>query len=170
VGDLGTAWTPFGAWTQRIGKQYLENDSSFGTVDVDRNVFSPSVFSGVSWGMALDETDANLGVNAVVTRSGFRLNHATNLFVQTVTITNSSINETIPGPVSLVVDNLGGNATLTGVAGVTSCSIPAGSLYVNVQQGPLAPGHSVTATLQFSNPTNQGITYSPRVLAGSGTR
>jgi hypothetical protein len=43
-------------------------------------------------------------------------------------------------------------------------------VFLNIQQGSLASGQSVTATLQFLNPTNQAISYSPRVLAGSGTR
>jgi hypothetical protein len=169
VADLGTSWHPFGAWSQRVGKQYAENDTAFGSIDADLNVFSPSVFSGGSWGMALDESDADLGAKVAVSEGGFRLNHAINRFVQTVTITNTSATS-IPGPVSLALDNLSANATLVGANGTTSSTVPAGSSFLNVQQGPLASGQSATATLQFSNPTNHGIIYSPRVLAGPGTR
>jgi hypothetical protein len=34
----------------------------------------------------------------------------------------------------------------------------------------LAPGQSVTVTLDFANPTNQGISYTARVLVGGGNR
>jgi hypothetical protein len=163
-------WTPFGGWSSRKGKQYAADVSQFGGTSLgtafDLDVFSPALFSAGTPGIAMDESTVN---NVVVLKGGFRLNHATNQFVQTVTITNTSAGN-IPGPVSLALDNLSTNATLVGANGSTSCTIPAGSSFFNVQQGPLASGQSVTATLQFSNPSNQGISYSPRVLAGSGTR
>jgi hypothetical protein len=171
--DFGAPWQPFGGWNQRAGKQYCENDTtctvSIGAPDADLDVFSPTVFTGGTWGMALDESDANLGANVLVSRSGFRLNHATNQYVQTVTIMNTSTG-TIPGPITLALDALSSNATLVNGNGNTSCTVPAGSMFINAQQAALVPGHSVTVTLQFNNPTNQGITYTPRVLAGAGTR
>jgi hypothetical protein len=167
--SLGTAFQPFGPWVQRVGKQYEENDTEFGVTDVDLNVFSLALLSGGTWGMALDESLANPHANAVISVGGFRLNHATNQFIQNVTITNASSNS-IPGPISFALDGLSSNATLVGALGSTSCTIPAGSVFLNIQQGSLASGQSVTATLQFLNPTNQAISYSPRVLAGSGTR
>jgi hypothetical protein len=174
VDSLGTTWTAFGAWTQRVGKQYWQDDTAFGSAKVDLDVFGPSLFSGGTWGMALDETDANLGANVTVSGGGFRLNHGTNQYVQTVTITNTSASNTIiPGPVSLALDALSANARLVGANGATSCTVPAGGVFVNVplsNSGTLAPGQSATATLAFTNSTNQGITYTPRVLVGSGAR
>jgi len=66
-----------------------------------------------------------------------------------------------------VLDNLSANATLYQPSGTTSCSIPTGSPYVSAA-GSLAPGATVTLSLQFTNPTKAAITYAPRVLAGSG--
>jgi probable HAF family extracellular repeat protein len=165
-----SAFTGFGSWQSRAGKQYdynlsLPNDTS--GVHYDPDVFDPSVFSSTARTKAIDKTSA-----VGVTRSGFRLNHTTNQYVQTVTITNTST-AIIPGPLSLALDTLSANATLVNINGITSCTVFAGSPFINVSlsaTGILAPGQSVTATLQFSNPTNQGITYIPRVLAGSGTR
>jgi hypothetical protein len=34
----------------------------------------------------------------------------------------------------------------------------------------LNPGQTATVVLSFANPTNRGITYTPRVLAGAGAR
>jgi hypothetical protein len=34
----------------------------------------------------------------------------------------------------------------------------------------LSPGQTATTILEFTNPTNQGIAYNTRVLAGTGNR
>jgi hypothetical protein len=107
-----------------------------------------------------------------ITRGGFRLNHATDQFTQTVTIQNSSA-ASVTGPISLVLDNLSSNATLTGGNGITACNAPLNSSFMNLNLGSgssLAPGSSITATLTFADPTQAGITYSTRVLAGAGVR
>jgi hypothetical protein len=180
--DYGNPWQGFGGWSPpRAGKQYcldLNNipcslSASIGAPDADLDIFNASVFSGGTWGMALDETDANIGANVVVSKGGFRPNHATHEFLQTVTITNTSTSSSIPGPVSLALDDLSANATLVGPDGASSCTVPAGSFFVNVPlstSGSLAPGQSAIATLAFTNSTSQAITYTPRVLAGSGAR
>lgn len=99
-----------------------------------------------------------------ITRGGFRLNHATNTFVQTVTLTN---NGAPLSNISLVLDALSGNATLSGAGGTTQCDAPLGSPWIAVP-GIIATGQSVSITLNFSNPPNAGISYTTRVLAGSG--
>lgn len=104
-----------------------------------------------------------------ITRGGFRLNHATEQFTQTVTIQNIS-SATIAAPISLVLDNLSSNASLAGGAGVTACDAPPNSSFVNLSSGSLAPGASGTITLTFTDPSQAGITYSTRVLTGSGER
>lgn len=74
---------------------------------------------------------------------------------------------------SLAFDGLTGQVTLIGKAGVTSCALPAGSPFVNVNvgaDGVLAPGETVQASVTFYNPRNVAIGYTPRVLAGSGPR
>ena len=105
-----------------------------------------------------------------VTRGGFRLNRATGRFVQTITLTNT-VGTTTVGPVSLVLDGLSSNAALFNPTGTTSATTPAGSPFLNVQAGDLAVGASVTVTLEFTtSDSKKGITYTTRVLAGSGTR
>mgnify|MGYP000922524477 CR=1 FL=1 len=63
-------------------------------------------------------------------------------------------------PVSIVLDNLSNNANLFNKSGSTSCAAPVGAPYVDV--------NGTTATLEFTNPTNAGITYNLRILAGPG--
>jgi uncharacterized repeat protein (TIGR02543 family) len=101
-----------------------------------------------------------------VARSGYVYNFGTSRYAQTVTLTNTS-SYTIIGPVSLVLDGLSSNATLSDATGVTASQLPAGSPYVTTSIS-LAPGQSVSFALQFSNPTKAEITYTTRVLAGPG--
>ena len=49
----------------------------------------------------------------------------------------------------------------------------AGRPYLNVNIGAdnvLSPGETITVILDFVNPTNAGITYGTRIIAGSGCR
>jgi hypothetical protein len=115
-------------------------------------------------------TDVSAQVS--VSRGSFRLNRKTDRYVQTVTLRNTS-SSPITGPVSLVLDNLSSNATLFNTSGVTACAAPTGSSYVNISVGAdniLSAGERARVTLEFVNSSNQGITYTTRVLAGSETR
>ena len=106
-----------------------------------------------------------------VKRGGFLYNRTTHHYIQAVTITNNT-GAALTGPVSLALDNLTG-LTLTNPTGTTtSQSGKAGSPYVNViaAGGSLAAGASVTIYLDFNNFTGPSISYSTRVLAGSGAR
>jgi CSLREA domain-containing protein len=104
-----------------------------------------------------------------VKRSGFRYNRSTGHFVQNVTLTNTA-NFTLAGPVSLVLDNLSGNAGLFNKTGVTQQMTPAGSPYIDLAPGGLAPGASASVSLEFTDPARTAITYNTRVLAGPGSR
>jgi hypothetical protein len=107
-----------------------------------------------------------------ITRSGFRFNNATGRFLQTVTITKNSFNvQPLSGPFALVVDGLSSNATLFQSAGTTVCAAPAGSPYILLNPGSTwSTGQTVTATLEFTNPSRTGITYTPRIIAGGTSR
>lgn len=104
-------------------------------------------------------TAANVSGRISASFGGFRLNRATNRWLQTVTLTNT-------GPalsdVALVLDGLSGG-TLFGPSGVTSCAAPAGSPYRSI--GALGSGATASVTLEFVAPTTN-IQYSRRFLAG----
>ncbi len=104
-----------------------------------------------------------------VTRGGFRLNHATGHFTQTLTVTNTS-GSSIIGPISIALDNIPTNATLFGIGGATLCDTPQGSPYMNLSTASLDPGVPAAATVEFMDTANTGITYNVRVLAGPGGR
>lgn len=103
-----------------------------------------------------------------VARSGFVYNFTTKRYSQSVSMTNVTPNA-IPGPVGYVLDNLSPNATVYDATGVTAAQLPAGSPYINLNQT-LGAGSTVTFTVQFTDPTMTGITYTPRVLSGSVSR
>jgi hypothetical protein len=121
--------------------------------------------------IAVPTCATNISSTVSISRSGFRRNSSTGRYVQQVILKNTS-SEVITGPVSLVLDGLSGTATLFGATSATSCATPV-SPYINVNVGAdtvLSPGESVTVVLEFTNPTNVGITYSTRILAGPNGR
>ena len=101
--------------------------------------------------------------NVAITRGGFVRDRLTGKYVQKVTITNNNATA-LNGPFYVVLDSLSTNATLFNASGTTSVYTPAGSSFITVPGSTLAPGASASVTLQFNNPTNAAITYSPRTL------
>jgi hypothetical protein len=148
----------------------LEHDTA--TLDIVHNdPQAPNPLSVSLEGFVV-ERPLDVTASVAITRSGLRYDRASQAFVQNVTMRNISSSD-ITGPASLVLDNISANATLLGAHGVTGVVSPLGSPYVDL---PLAfdeifhSGQIVTLTLQFRDPTMQGITYNTRVLAGTGAR
>ncbi|HWA29022.1 MAG TPA: ExeM/NucH family extracellular endonuclease [Lacunisphaera sp.] len=115
---------------------------------------------------------ADVSSQIQITRGGFLRNRTTGRYAQTITVKNIGSTPYV-APVSLVFDNLSSNATLYGATGFTSVVTPLGSAYVDLNIGAdnvLSPGETVTRVVEFTNPSNQGISYSNRVLAGPGGR
>jgi hypothetical protein len=101
-----------------------------------------------------------------ITRGGFRFDHATNSFIQNLTITN---NGAALSGVALVLDNLSSTATLSNSGGLTACDAPLGNPWIAIP-GALGSGQSISMNLSFIDPTKASITYSTRVLAGNGQK
>lgn len=127
-----------------------------------------SVYAASSGTSTLNVSPLNVSASIGIAKGGMGYNLATGRFAQTVTLTNNSAS-TIPGPISLVVDNLTSNATVYGASGTTDFLALPISPYVNYS-GSLAPGQKVSITLQFTNPSKAYIGYTTRVLAGPGAR
>jgi Bacterial Ig domain len=118
----------------------------------------------------------NVTGSVAVTPGSLRRDKRTGHYFQKVTLKNTS-SAAIAGPISFVLDSLTSGATLVNAAGVTSCAAPAGSPYVNVNVGSDSilstrerANASLEFTLEFAGPGGASITYTPRVLAGSGGR
>jgi hypothetical protein len=96
-----------------------------------------------------------------VTRGGFRLNTATKLYQQAVTVTNTGAALT---DVFLALDGLTEGVSLDNQAGYSGCALPGSPV---IGAGALGAGQSKTITLQFRNPSGGAINYQTRFLAGT---
>jgi hypothetical protein len=108
-----------------------------------------------------EEITSNVGAS----RSGYRLNRRLNLFVQTVTITNTT-GTPIQGPLALTLVNLSANVSLFNGAGASPCSGPSGP-YIEIGTGAdnvLSPGERASIVLNFENPSRQRISYDIRLF------
>ena len=117
---------------------------------------------------AIPPCATNVTTQLSITRGGYRRNSATGHYVQQVTLKNLGAIAVL-GPVAITLDGMSSNVTLVNAAGNTSCAGPR-SAYLAVNVGGdevLSSGEMATAVLEFSNPTNTGITYNARVLSGA---
>ncbi len=104
--------------------------------------------------------------STLVTAEGPAFNPHTGLVTQVVHVSNNGTTP-VPGPVWLALDDLNANVTLLNAAGTTSVLSPLGSPYVGVPvggDGVLRPFETKTVLLQFSDPNNGPLGYTPRVL------
>ncbi len=102
--------------------------------------------------------------NLSVTRSGIARDRRTGLYSQQLTVKNNNAGA-VGGPFFLALDSPV-NVNLSNASGVTANYPSLGNSYINVPGSSLAPGASSTVTLQFVNPANSGIIYTPRTLNG----
>jgi hypothetical protein len=96
----------------------------------------------------------------LITQSGFTRNRSTGYWTTTLTVKNTSAGA-ISGPIEVVLTALSSDATMVGG------SLYNGAPYVTLQSGSLNPGSSATVTLQFTDPSNGSITFTPKVYSGS---
>lgn len=163
-----------------VGKQFLLDDAASGGGRVDVNIFSPDQFSQPqqpSLGLALDVTS-----EVTIVRGGIVYNRGTGRWEQEVAIAPRSA--PIGGPITLILDDLAdatGNLLSVGLfnANGYSDSAPPGTLYqspyihfggIHNCSNVLSPPQFARVKLEFVNPSNLGITYNARVLAGFGAR
>ena len=82
------------------------------------------------------------------------------MFVRQLTVTNNTTGA-IAGPVSVWLGDLSDNATLANASGAANYIVLRGT------GAGMAAGSSASATLQFLNPTNAAIYYTPHVQAAA---
>lgn len=176
VSDSGAAYTAWLINTPSTSAKFIgtiDHTYSFYSVATDfagnteAAKTTPDTMTTITIPCAVNSTRS-----VTVARGGFRFDHATHEFVQTVTIQNVS-STALTGPVSLVLDSLPSNVTLSGLNGITACNVPLNSQFLNLavgSAGTLAAGASETVNLNFSDPSQTAIMYATRVLTGSGVR
>jgi hypothetical protein len=98
----------------------------------------------------------------IATASGLAYSRASQTFNGTVTIQNVSSNA-IYGPFEVVVTALTANVTLVNATGAFN-----GNSYLTVPtMASLTPGQSATVAVQFRDPSNAVINFTPVVYSGS---
>ena len=125
------------------------------TTDYQYNGISVTGINGQSTNQTLlDATEVS------VTASGLTYSRVTKRFSGTLTLTNLT-SSAIAGPLQLVFTFLPSSTTLVSPTG-TFGSFPYATL-----AGTLAAGKSVSIPVQFSNPSNQTINFTPTLYTGS---
>jgi hypothetical protein len=95
------------------------------------------------------------------TASGLAYSRVSQTFSGTVTITNIS-GSAISGPLQILLTGMTAGVTLVNATGSLS-----GTPYMTVpMSGSLAPGQSVTVSVQFKNPLNATINFTPALYSG----
>lgn len=95
------------------------------------------------------------------TASGLAYSRVSQTFNGTVTIANLS-GSAISGPFQMVFTSLTPGVTLANSAGMFN-----GSPFITVTGTSLTPGQSATVNLQFRNPSNAKINFTPVIYSGS---
>lgn len=166
-----------------LGTTYRSSNETVVTVDVNGRV------QGVSIGTAF-VTVENRGIRAYsqiavrgpngaypppqditskvsITESGFRLDPETRLYVQQLTIRNTS-NEPIFNPLGMVISDLPEGVRLENSGTRTRVITPLKSGTASLTSGGLIPpGATATATLKFSNRDGRPITHTVRLFHGA---
>jgi hypothetical protein len=97
----------------------------------------------------------------VTTASGLAYSRVSQTFNGTVTVKNIS-SSLIDGPFQIMVKGLAASMTLVNATGTLS-----GVPFVTVPVASLAPGQSATVAVQFKNPSNAVIGFTPIIYSGS---
>jgi hypothetical protein len=109
---------------------------------------------------AASTSSADVSGQVSVTHSGFGRNRANGIWTATLTVKNTS-GAAIGGPVQVVLTKLPSNVTMVNNTGMRNADP-----YVTVSAGTLAPGTSVNVTIQFTNPSNGFIDFTPVTYSG----
>jgi hypothetical protein len=108
---------------------------------------------------------ANVSGQVKVTQTGFGRNRATGIWSATMTVTNTS-GSAITGPVQVVLTNLTPGVTMTNNTGMFVGPPYNGSPFITVSVPNLAAGAAVNVLIQFTDPSNGFINYTPVTFSG----
>jgi hypothetical protein len=107
--------------------------------------------------LAATPTPAN---SILATSSGLAYSRVTQTFVGTVTFKNTG-STTIAGPLLVVFNGLPENVKLVNQSGLLN-----GVPYLSVPVTSLAPGQSGSVSVQFQNPSDGAMSYTPVIYSG----
>jgi sugar lactone lactonase YvrE len=105
-------------------------------------------------------TLSNVTSSVTITSTGFLYSRATRTYDGTVTVTNTS-GSAIAGPIQVGFANLPTGVTLAN-ATTTNSGVP----FITLPAG-LAPQQAISFMVQFNDPSNLSISYSPIIYSGA---
>jgi hypothetical protein len=97
----------------------------------------------------------------LTTASGLVYSRVTQTFQGRVTLTNIS-SSAVSGPIQILFFGMPATVTLVNATG----NLP-GTPYLTIPGSALAPGQSITVPVQFKNPSNATINFTPAIYSGS---
>jgi hypothetical protein len=121
--------------------------------DAEAALWSDPAFVLGGWVPAID-----ISAQVLAESSGLVYNRADQTFHGTITLTNVST-QPVAGPLQIVLTGLTPGVTLVNASGMHE-----GYPYLTSSSASLAPGASVTVTVQFRNPSNERIGYTVRTF------
>lgn len=165
--------------TTAAAAPFSNDEESSGIIDITSLMTGSALSSGnqgEAWYISSDQAHYTSGITSAqveggqifvlhelgyqVKRGGIVRDRRTGRFVQQLTITNST-GAPLAGPVTLTLDNLSSNATLAN--GTSANTITLGG----VGAAGVAAGATTSLTLEFTNPSNGPISYTPTLSAGA---
>jgi len=166
--NLNGAVTPLGtATTDANGIATLPNANIAGAnVGTDTGVLTVNFAGDATYldstaSGSLTVSPSDVSSQASVTSSGLVYNRSTQLFGGTMTLTNTGTS-TLDFSFEVVLTNLPAGVTLANASGYTADGDP--YILVNLPGGALAPGQSVTFTVQFNNPSKTLLQYGATIF------
>jgi len=174
VYEDGTASAPLYQWTWQDNNNSSETQKGFGGIYgitvTGTQISNPNpLVPGSGTGGATITSINGVQLPPVVppnqvatTASGLAYSRVSQTFNGTVTVKNIS-GSAISGPLQIVFFGMPANVTLVNATGNLS-----GTPYLTVPAvTSLAPGQSVTVSVQFKNPANAAINITPAIYSGS---
>ena len=132
----------------------------------DADLLTPSTLLNIA--ETIHTTDAPVltleapAVTIAVTASGLAYNRINKTYVGAVTLKNTGVSS-VQGPFQLLFNGLTPNVTLVNATGTNS-----GTPYITISApASLAPGASIVVNVQFTDPSNATIHFTPQVQEGS---
>jgi hypothetical protein len=127
---------------------------------VAQNFVKTLVLAALLCTLTAASTSADVSGQVSVTHTGFGRNRVNGVWTATLTVKNTS-GSAIGGPVQVVLTKLPSNVTMVNGTGVRN-----GDPYITVSAGTLAPGASANVMIQFNNPSNGFIDFTPVTYSG----